>query len=91
MAAFALSSFVVFACGGKIETGGGSGEEKPDDGGEIIVEDGKVTFSISLSGIPDAFFTSGILSHDLSGRSVRVGSKDYEVKKSVGGVLCTGR
>ncbi len=85
MAAFALSSFVVFACGGKIETGGGSGEEKPDDGGEIIVEDGKVTFSISLSGIPDAFFTCGILSHDLSGRSVRVGSKDYEVKKSVGG------
>ncbi len=85
MAAFVLSSFVVFACGDKIETGGEPGGDTPGGDGEIVVVDGKVNFSLSLAGIPDEFFNCGILSRDLSDRTVRVGSKDYPVKKSDGG------
>ena len=79
MAVIFLPFLLLCSCSGKIDP---SGEEpgRKTDGDELVVENGKVRFTISLDGIPDEFFSCGLLSKNLEGRTLRVGGKDYPVE-----------
>ncbi len=83
-AAILLPLSVLLSCTGKVETPS-VGPKDDDSEQELVVVDGKVTFKLSLDKIPEEYFLCGVLSADLSGRTVRVGGKDYPVQKSTGG------
>ena len=78
LAAFLLPVLVLLSCKAMPDVSDEHGSA-PDTEKELVVVDGKVRFRVSLDEIPEEFFRCGILSHDLSGRTVRIGSRDYPV------------
>ncbi len=81
LAAFLLPVFMLLSCKAVPDVPYAPGTE-PDKENELAVVNGKVRFRVSIDKIPDEFFQCGILSRDLSGRTVRIGSKDYPVMSS---------
>ncbi len=88
MAAIVLPFLLLCSCSDKIDPSG-ENHGGETDGDELVVENGKVRFTLSLDGIPDEFFSCGLLSENLEGRTLRVGGKDYPVELWGGDKYCT--